>query len=222
VDQPVFYKDIARLPSQLREQWKKACQEELEALRKCKVFELADLPPSHKAIRNCWVFTTKSDSHKKARLVAKGFSQVEGIDFDQIFSPVVRYESICLLLVAAALERWYIKGLNVKSAFLYRHLDKEIYMEQPEGFKIHGQEQKVLRLRQAIYGLKQAALAWWKELLTSMGKIGFEHSQSDAGIFIHKASNGDIIVAMIYVDNSSFMGNNATLVKEKKKAFMGI
>jgi len=96
------------------------------------------------------------------------------------------------------------------------------YMEQPEGFKIHGQEQKVLRLHWAIYGLKQAALAWWKELLTSMRKIGFERSQSDAGIFIHKASNGDIVVAMIYVDDSGFMGNNATLVKEKKKAFMGI
>jgi len=81
-DQPVFYKDIARLPSQLREQWKKACQEKLEALRKRKVFELANLPPGRKAIKNCWVFTTKSDSHKKARLVAKGFSQVEDIDFD--------------------------------------------------------------------------------------------------------------------------------------------
>jgi len=81
-DQLVFYKDIARLPSQLREQWKKACQEELEALHKCKVFELADLLLSCKAINNCWVFTTKSDGCKKARLVAKGFSQVEGIDFD--------------------------------------------------------------------------------------------------------------------------------------------
>jgi len=95
-------------------------------------------------------------------------------------------------------------------------------MEQPKGFKIHGQEREVLCLCRAIYGLKQAALAWWKELLTSMRKIGFEHSQSDAGIFIHKASNRDIIIAMIYVDNSGFMGNNVILVKEKKKAFMGI
>jgi len=150
-----------------------------------------------------------------------GFSQVKGIDFNQIFSPVVWYKSICWLLVAAALEWWYIEGLSVKSAFLYRHLDEEIYIEQPKGFKIHGQKQKVLRLCWAIYRLKQAALAWWKELLTSMRKIGFEHSQSDAGIFIHKASNGDIVVTMIYIDDSGFMGNNATLVKEKKKAFMG-
>jgi len=157
---------------------------------------------------------TKSDGCKKARLVAKGFSQ--------IFSPVVWYESVHLLLVAAALEGWHIEGLDVKSAFLYGQLDEEIYMEQPEGFKIHCQEQKVLHLCQAIYGLKQAALAWWKELLTFMHKIGFECSQSDAGIFIYKAKNRDIVIAMIYIDDSSFMGNNATLVKEKKKAFMGI
>jgi len=146
-DQPVFYKDIARLPSQLQERWKKACQEELEALRKCKVFELADLPKGHKAIRNRWVFMTKSNGRKKARLVAKGFSQIEGIDFDHIFSLVVRYESICLLLAVAALENWHIEGLDIKSAFLYGQLDEEIYMEQPEGFKIHGQEWKVLHLR---------------------------------------------------------------------------
>jgi len=115
------------------------------------------------------------------------------------------------------------KGCSVtKSAFLYGQFDEEIYMEQPKGFKIHGQERKVLRLPRAIYGLKQAALAWWKELLASMHKIDFEHSQSDAGIFIHKAKNGDIVVAMIYIDDSGFMENNATLVKEKKKAFMGI
>jgi len=95
-------------------------------------------------------------------------------------------------------------------------------MEQPKGFKIHGQEQKVLCLCQAIYGLKQAALAWWKELLASMRIIGFERSESDAGIFIHRASNGDIVVAMIYVDDSGSMSNNVTLVREKKKAFMGI
>jgi len=145
-DQPVFYKDIARLPSQLQEQWKKACQEELEALRKHKVFELADLPKSCKAIKNRWVFMTKSDGRKKARLVAKGFFQIEGIDFDQIFSPVVWYESVHLLLVAAALEKWHIEGLDIKSAFLYGQLDEEIYMEQPKGFKIHGQEWKVIRL----------------------------------------------------------------------------
>ena len=75
-----------------------------------------------------------------------GFSQIKDIDFNQIFSLVVWYESVCLLLAAAALEGWHIERLNIKSAFLYRQLDKEIYIEQPKGFKIHGQEWKVLHL----------------------------------------------------------------------------
>ena len=62
-------------------------------------------------------------------------------------------------ITVAVLENWHIEGLNIKSAFLYGQLDEEIYMEQPKGFKIHGQERKVLHLHQAIYGLKQAALA---------------------------------------------------------------
>ena len=75
-------------------------------LHKCKVFELIDRPRDWKVIRNWWVFDIKSDGHKKARLVAKGFSQVEGLDFNQVFSPVVHFETVCLMLALAALENW--------------------------------------------------------------------------------------------------------------------
>jgi hypothetical protein len=88
--------------------------------------------------------------------VAKGFSQVEGIDFTDIFSPVVWFEMVHLILVLAVLENWYMSGVDVKTAFLYGELDEELYMEQPEGFKVKGHEHKVLRLLHAIYGLKQA------------------------------------------------------------------
>ena len=118
-DQPVTYRDIAKFLANLREQWRLACQEELEALHKHKVYKLANLPPGCKAVKNCWVFMTKSDGHKKARLIAKGFSQIEGIDFNQILSPVVQYKSVCLLLVIATHEDWHIEGLDIKSAFLY-------------------------------------------------------------------------------------------------------
>jgi hypothetical protein len=92
----------------------------------------------------------------------KGFFQVEGIDFDEIFSPVVHFKTVRLMIALTSLENWHIQGVDVRSAFLYGELDEEIYMEQPEGFRIRGQENKVLRLRRALYGLKQAALAWWK------------------------------------------------------------
>ena len=85
----------------------------------------------------------KLDGRKKARLVAKGFSHVKGLDFDQAFSPVVRFETVCLMLALAALENWYITGLNVRSAYLYGKLNEEIYMEQPKGFAVPGQERSV-------------------------------------------------------------------------------
>ena len=121
------YKDIAHSPQAEQKLWRLTCQEELNVLHKCKVFELVDCPRDWKVIKNWWVFNVKLDGRKKAHLVAKGFSQVEGLDFDQVFSPVVHFETVCLMLVLAMLENWYITGLDVWSAYLYGKLDKEIY-----------------------------------------------------------------------------------------------
>jgi hypothetical protein len=168
------FRDILRMPKELQEEWKQACCEELASLCKCKVFELVDPPKGRKVIKNQWVFNLKSDGHKKARLVAKGFSQVEGIDYDEIFSPVVRFETVWMMIALAALKDWHISSLDIKTAFLYGNLDEELYMEQPEGFNVpgHKNKNKVMCLKKAIYGLKQAALAWWKALDGSMAKIG--------------------------------------------------
>ena len=104
--------------------------------------------------------SSKTDGRKKARLVAKGFSQVEGLDYDQVFSPVVWFETVRLILAMAALENWTISGLDVRKAYLYGILDEEIYMEQPEGFHVPNLEHHVIRLKKAFYSLKQAGLAW--------------------------------------------------------------
>ena len=77
-----------------------------------------------------------------------------------------------MMIALAALKNWHITRLDVESAFLYGELNEELYMEQPEGFKIKGQEHKVMCLKHAIYGLKQAALAWWKALDESMATLG--------------------------------------------------
>jgi len=90
------------------------------------------------------VFNVKDDGRKRARLVAKGFSQVEGLDFNQIFSPVVRFETVRLILAMAALNNWKAYGLDVRNAYLYGELHKEIYMEQPEGFRVKDKESFVL------------------------------------------------------------------------------
>jgi hypothetical protein len=151
--------------------------------------------------------------------MAKGFSQVEGVDYDEIFSPVVRYETFRLMFALAALENMHMTALDVKTAFLYGKLDEVIFMDQPEGFVLKGKGSKVLRLRRALYGLKQAALSWWKELEAFMQTIGFKRTSSDAGIFIHTdPKTGSIVIALIYVDDGLFMGVNKTLVESKKAA----
>jgi hypothetical protein len=101
------YRDILRLPEAQQREWKAACREELEALHRCNVFELVDLPKGRKLIKNQWVFDQKSDGCKKARLVAKGFSQVEGIDFNEVFSPVVCFETVRLMLALSVLRSGY-------------------------------------------------------------------------------------------------------------------
>ncbi len=194
-----------------------ACHEELESLRRRKVFELVDPPAGRKVIKNRWVFDLKSDGRKKARLVAKGFSQVEGVDYDEIFSPVVRFETVRMMIALAALKKWHITGLDVKTAFLYGELDEELYMEQPEGFKLKGQERKVMRLKRAIYGLKQAALAWWKALDKSMAALGLTRLQSDSGLFVNKAKT---IIAIVYVDDVLFLGADKPKLLNLKERFM--
>jgi hypothetical protein len=69
-----------------------------------------------------------------------------------------------LIFALAALKGWYMTSVDVHTAYLYSKLDEEIYMHQPEGFVTIGQENKVICLQQTLYGLKQAGLAWWKEL----------------------------------------------------------
>ena len=101
----------------------------------------------------------KTDGCKHAQLVAKEFSQIKEIDFNQIFSLVVRFETVCLMLALSALENWHIEALNVQSAYPYGKLKEEIYMKQPEGFRVPGQEHKVLHLLCALYSIKQAGLA---------------------------------------------------------------
>ena len=215
------FRDIVLLPKNEQKEWFNACREELEALRQRDVYDLVDRPKGRKVIKNRWVFDVKSDGRKKARLVAKGFSQVEGEDFDKIFSPVVRFETVRLILALAALEDWHISGLDVRSAYLYGKLEEEIYMEQPEGFRKPGTEHKVFKLKRALYGLKQAGLAWWRTLSESMTLMGFKRLSNDAGIYIYKRhSDGQLVVVIVYVDDALFCGKSKKLVAELKARFM--
>jgi hypothetical protein len=193
--------------------------DEIKSPMERNVWKLVVLPPGRVPIKGRWVYAVKSDGRKKARFVAKGYTQIYGIDFEETFSPVARFETVRLLLSIAALEDWDIEALDVKTAFLFGELDEEIYMEQPEGFVKKGQEKKVCCLLKAIYGLKHAALQWNKALHDSLIKMGFIRTFADPGVYIH-FHDQDLIILVIYIDDTLFMGSNRTYLKLKKAEFM--
>ena len=115
---------------------------------------------------------------------------------------------------------WDIESLDVKTAFLYGQLNEEIYMEQPKGFKI-GSSNQVYHLLCTLYGLKQATLAWNKELHKSLLKLGFKHSKSDPGVYYYQDKSG-IMLFIVYVDDGLLMSNSAILLQKKKTVFLKI
>ena len=133
------------------DKWLAALQEEFDGLTEMGVWNLVDCPRDHKTIKCRWTYILKADGRYKARLVAKGYMQIQGIDYEETFSLVARYESIRYLLAHAALLNWEIKAMDVKLAYLHGVLNKEIYMEHSEDFIAKGEENKVCRLIRSLY-----------------------------------------------------------------------
>lgn len=130
---PTTYAGAMRLPQKAN--WQQACNAEMASLHEFETFELCELPRGRKALGCRWVFTVKGDNTYKARLVVKGFSEVEGIDYKETFAPVIRHESVRILLGVAASMGSKIHQMDVKTAFLNGDLEEEIFMRQPEGYQ---------------------------------------------------------------------------------------
>jgi hypothetical protein len=205
--------------SKQADEWIDACQYEMDALHKLKVWNLVDLPQGRKTVKCKWVFKRKADGRYCVWLVAKGFTQIEGVDFNEIFSPVARFESLQLVLALATLEDWEIHQMDVKSAFLHGDLDEEIYMEQPIGFVVAGQEHKVCKLQKALYGLKQASRAWNLQFHGVLNELSFTWMYSDAGVYVyHLQEGGDSVIVILYVDDITILGNSIKKINALKKS----
>jgi hypothetical protein len=129
----------------------------------------------------------------KTRLVCKGYAQVEGIDFEETFSLVARMEAIRLLLAYACSKNIKMYQMDVKSAFLNRELEEEVYIEQPEGFKLSENTDYVCKLKKALYGLKQTPRAWYSRLDKYLQQAGFRKGSAENNLYI-KVSQGNILL----------------------------
>nr|GEU59839.1 uncharacterized mitochondrial protein AtMg00810-like [Tanacetum cinerariifolium] len=139
----------------------------------------------------------------KARLVAKGYSQKEGIDFEESFSPVARLEAVRLFVAYAAHKSFPVYQMDVKTTFLYGHLKEEAYVNQPDGFVYLYHPDQVYRLKKALYGLKQAPRAWYDELSNFLVSKGFSKDADLSGTPIDQTKYRSVVGALMYLTSST-------------------
>ena len=205
-----------------RSLWVQAMQEEMSSLQKNQTYELVKLPEGKKALKNKWVFKLKKDGQgklmkHKARLVVKGFQQKKGIDFDEIFSPVVKMMSIRVILGLVASLNLELEQMDVKTAFLHGDLEEEIYMEQPEGFAAPGKDHLVCRLKKSLYGLKQAPRQWYKKFDSFMMSHGYKRLVADQCVYVRRFQNDKFVILLLYVDDMLIVGEDRSMINKLKK-----
>ncbi|KAD7478580.1 hypothetical protein E3N88_01716 [Mikania micrantha] len=169
-------------------------------------WKLTDLPPGCKPLGCKWIFKRKmkvdgSIDKYKARLVIQGFRQKEGTDFFDTYAPVARISTIRLLIALASIHKLLIHQMDVKTAFLNGELDEEVYMKQPEGFVLPGQENKVCKLIKSLYGLKQAPKQWHQIFDDVILSHGFLLNQADKCVYSRFDPSGKGVIICLYVDD---------------------
>ena len=160
IDDPATYEEAMMSPDSNK--WLEAMKSEMESMYENQVWTLVDLPHDQKAVENKWILKRKADADGnvtiyKARLVTKGFRKIQGVDYDETFSPVAMLKSVRIMLAIAAYFDYEIWQMDVKTSFLNGNIEKELYMIQPKGFIDPKDVDKVCNLHWSIYGLKQAS-----------------------------------------------------------------
>jgi histone deacetylase 1/2 len=211
--EPVSHIDALGVPA-----WKAAMDEECRALHLNNTWRLVEPPRGHHIVGCKWVYKVKqkpdgSVDRYKARLVAKGFTQRQGIDYTDTFSPVVKPTTVRLILSIAVSRGWTLRQIDVQNAFLHGDIQEEVYMHQPPGYVDPDKPNHVCRLQKSLYGLKQAPRAWYSKLSVKLQSLGFVPSQADTSLFVFVSSRA-VIYMLIYVDDIIIAGSCSKTVNQ--------
>jgi hypothetical protein len=201
--------------------WKKAVWSEMDSIMSNDTWEVVERPYGCKPVGCKWVLKKKLRSDGtidkyKARLVAKGYTQKEGEDFFDTYSPVSRLTTIRVLLSLAASHGLLVHQMGIKTAILNGELEEEIYMDQPEGFVGKGQEGMVCKLVKSLYGLKQASKQWHDKFDRTLTSVGFVTNKADKCVY-YRYGGGEGVILCLYVDDILIFGTSLELIKEVKR-----
>ena len=218
-DDPINFRQA--MESSKSQKWIDAMNEEIKSMKDNDVWALVPFPKGTKSISYKWIFKTKRDSkgdveRYKARLVAKGFTQKEGIDYKETFSPVSSKDSFRIIMALVAHFNLELHQMDVKTAFLNGNIDETIYMVQPENFVSGDPKNMVCKLRKSIYGLKQASRQWYFKFHQVIISFDFEMNLVDDCIY-HKFCGSKYIFLVLYVDDILLASNDIGLLHETKR-----
>ena len=215
INTPKNYGEAVNCPD--GREWGKAMDAEINSLKENETFVVTDLPAGKSLVGGKWVFAVKGDPDNpsyKARYVAKGYSQVEGIDYTETFSPTARMESVRTLMQIACQNDLLLHQMDVKSAYLHAPINEEVYVAQPQGYDSN--PDKVWKLRKSLYGLKQSGRNWSITLHKYLKELNFEQSKADPCLFT-KTVRDEIVMLLVWVDDIIIAASSKSLMTRIKE-----
>eukprot|EP00253_Pinus_taeda_P029523 PITA_29523 len=200
--------------------WKEATVDEMASFHKNEAWDLVEMLIGRKPIGKKWVFKKKTNAEGKvekykARLVAKGYSQVLGIDFGDISSPIAKVTSIRLLLFVATPFDFEVEQMDLKTSFLHRDMEEQIYMKHLEGFVVKGKKELVCKLKNFLYGLKQSPRMWYEKFDTFIRGLGFNGRKAIQCVYF-KLIGDNVIYLVLYLDDMFLVGNDNEIIHDLK------
>ncbi|CAI7825326.1 unnamed protein product [Closterium sp. NIES-53] len=189
-------------------QWQSAMDAEMASWKSTGTYVHEVPPPGANIVSGMWIFRVKrppgSPPVFKARYVARGFSQRQGVDYFQTFSPTPKMTTLRVLLHVAAQRDYELHSLDFSTAFLQGSLHKEIWLRHPPGFTGSFPPGTQWSLRRPVYGLRQAPREWHDTLRTTLAALGFAPSTADPSLFLHTVTSLPPFYILVYVDHLVF------------------